>query len=200
MTTWDARYDRAEYLFGTAPATFLETHISHIPEGNSVLAIADGEGRNSVFLAQAGHDVTAFDTSTVALQKAKDLAAQSGVAVSYHNAGIEDWDWSRQFDAVVGIFIQFATPPQRDALFENMKRAVAPNGLVLLHGYRPEQVSYGTGGPPHAENMYTDAMLEAAFAEFEILDLRSYDAVIEEGVGHSGRSALIDLIVRKPSQ
>jgi SAM-dependent methyltransferase len=198
MRTWDHRYDRPDYLFGTAPAAFLERHIGVIPPASTVLAIADGEGRNSVYLAQRGHQVTAFDTSTVALEKARALALTKSVTVRHEVGGIEDWDWSRPYDCVLGIFIQFATPEQRATLFQDMKRATAPGGLILLHGYRPEQVDYGTGGPPSRENMYTEGMLRDAFSDCQILHLSSYDAVIEEGVGHSGRSALIDLIARKP--
>ena len=79
-----------------------------------------------------------------------------------------------------------------------MKRALKPGGTLLLHGYRPKQLEYGTGGPPHAENMYTEDLLRAAFGDMEILSIESYDREIEEGSGHSGMSALIDRVARKP--
>ena len=112
-------------------------------------------------------------------------------------AGIEDWDWSQPFDAVVGIFIQFAPPDLRAQLFGWMAQAVAPGGLLLLHGYAPRQVGYGTGGPPDAANMYTKDLLTGAFAGFEILRLEDYDTEVDEGRGHSGLSALVDLVARK---
>ncbi|HBS49954.1 MAG TPA: SAM-dependent methyltransferase, partial [Rhodobacteraceae bacterium] len=162
------------------------------------LAVADGEGRNSVFLAEQGHDVTAFDAAQVGLDKARALAKRRGVSVDYHLAGVEDWDWSRDFDAVVAVFIQFAGPELRDRMFRWMGQAVRPGGLLLLHGYAPRQVDYGTGGPPSRENMYTTEMLAAAYEGWEFLRLEDYDAEVDEGEGHSGRSALVDLVARKP--
>ena len=102
------------------------------------------------------------------------------------------------FDVVAAIFIQFAGPDLRARLFAGMKQALLPGGLLLLEGYRPEQLGYGTGGPPLIENLYTEAMLRDAFGDLEILELSAQDAVIEEGTAHRGMSALIDLVARKP--
>ena len=197
MAGWDQRFARSGYLFGREPADFLRAQAGVLAPGSRVLCVADGEGRNSVYLAGLGHQVTAFDASGVALDKARALAAERGVAVDFVQSGIEAWDWSRPHDAVVGVFIQFAPPDLRDRLFGWMAQAVAPGGLLLLHGYAPRQVGYGTGGPPCAANMYTKDLLRTAFAGWEILRLRDYDAEIHEGEGHSGRSALVDLVARK---
>ena len=101
---------------------------------------------------------------------------------------------------VVAIFIQFAPPAERATIFAGMKRTLKPGGLLLLHGYRPEQVDYGTGGPPQREHMYTEALLREAFGDIEIVRLAAYDRVIEEGTGHAGMSALIDLVAKKPNR
>lgn len=196
---WDERYDRQDYLFGTAPAAFLAAHAGVISPGSRVLCVADGEGRNSVYLAGLGHHVTAFDASTVGIDKARKLARTRGVTVDFRVSSIEDWDWRRSFDAVVGIFIQFVGPEERARLLADMGRAVTPGGLLLLHGYAPRQVDNGTGGPPHPENMYTEDMLAAAFRGWEVLRSADYDLVIDEGPGHSGQSALVDFVARKPS-
>lgn len=198
MSSWDARFDREEYVFGTEPAAFLAAQARHLPAGARVLSVADGEGRNAVHLAALGHRVTAFDGSAVAVAKARKLAAARGVDVAFNVADITAWDWSRPFDAVTGIFIQFLAPPARDRMLADMARAVRPGGLMLLHGYAPRQVGYGTGGPPHEANMYTLAQLRAAFAGWDMLRLADYDAEIDEGIGHSGRSALVDMVARKP--
>ncbi len=197
---WDERYAKPGYLFGTEPAAFLRAQAGHVAPGARILCVADGEGRNSVWLAGQGHEVTAFDASPVALEKARKLAQARGVRVDYRLSTVEDWDWSREFDAVVAIFIQFLAPDARDTVFHQMKRAIRPGGVLLLHGYAPRQVDYGTGGPPCRENMYTADILRAAFADFEILRLADYDAVIREGTGHSGLSGLVDLVARKPAE
>ncbi|MFC6687159.1 SAM-dependent methyltransferase [Jhaorihella thermophila] len=195
---WDQRYSIPDYLFGTEPADFLRREAGVIPSGARVLCVADGEGRNSVWLAGQGMRVTAFDASPVGVEKARTLAAERGVDVAFNVTGVEEWDWSRQYDAVVAVFIQFAPPDLRDRLFGWLGQAVRPGGVLLLHGYAPRQVDYGTGGPPSRENMYTTDMLRAAYDGWEILRLDDYDAEIDEGPGHSGRSALVDLVARKP--
>ena len=197
---WDERYSTDDYLFGTEPAVFLQSCTPLIEPGQRALAVADGEGRNSVYLAGHGLEVTAMDASSVAIDKARSLAIANGVEVDLRCADIADWDWEPDaYDLVVAIFIQFLDPDQRSVVFEGMQRTLRPGGRLLLHGYRPEQVDYGTGGPPVREFMYTDTLLRAAFADLEIERLESYDAEIVEGTGHVGMSALIDLVARKPA-
>lgn len=197
MSFWDQRYTQPGYLFGTEPADFVRAQAGVIAPEARVLSVADGEGRNSVYLAGMGHRVTAFDASPVALEKARALAADKGVPVEFRQSGIEDWDWGQPHDAVVGVFIQFTPPDLRAKLFSWMAQAVAPGGLLLLHGYAPRQVEYGTGGPGNPAHMYTEELLREAFDGWEILRLEDYDREIDEGPGHSGRSALVDLVARK---
>ncbi|MCU4651730.1 class I SAM-dependent methyltransferase [Roseibacterium sp. SDUM158016] len=195
---WNTRYAGPDFLFGRKPAAFLVREADRLPPGSRVLCVADGEGRNSVHVAGLGHTVTAFDLSANAVAKARRLAEEAGVAVDLNVSGLEDWDWSQEVDALVAIFIQFLAPPARAEAFARFSRAVRPGGLLLLHGYAPRQVGYGTGGPGAVENMYTLPMLQDAFAGWEVLVAEDYDAVIEEGAGHSGRSGLIDFVARRP--
>lgn len=196
---WNDRYAGDDYLFGTEPADFLHRAAPFLRSGGTVLAIADGEGRNSVWLAAQGLRVTAFDPAPNAVAKARRLAASRGVAVEFHETDLDGWDWSRSFDMIAGIFIQFVGPDERARLFARIAAAVRPGGLVLLHGYAPRQVGYGTGGPPYPENMYTETLLQEAFAGWEVLRSADFDAEVDEGRGHSGLSALVDFIARKPA-
>jgi SAM-dependent methyltransferase len=199
--TWDARYDRPDYLFGTEPAAFLHRVAPLIPPASRILAVADGEGRNSVHLASLGHTVTAMDASPVALAKARRLADAKGVTVDFRQADILTWDWrATPFDVLLAVFIQFLGPADRARVFAGFRAALRPGGLLLLHGYAPRQVDYGTGGPPHRENMYTLPLLREEFAGFDILEARDYDAEIAEGAGHHGLSGLIDFVARVPEQ
>ncbi|TCD04978.1 class I SAM-dependent methyltransferase [Erythrobacteraceae bacterium CFH 75059] len=195
---WDERYAPDDYVYGTAPNAFLAREAHRLAPGSRVLAVADGEGRNSVFLAQHGHEVLAVDVSPRALEKAGKLAARRGVTVEHRLADLAQWDWPEgAFDAVVAIFIQFAPPPVRDRIFSGFARTLRPGGLLLLQGYRPEQLALGTGGPPSADVMYTETLLRDAFADWDIDVLTAHDSVIVEGTGHDGMSALIDLVARK---
>lgn len=160
--------------------------------------MADGEGRNSVWLAEQGLNVTSFDLAPTAVEPARALAARSNVELQTSVSSWDQCDWSQQFDLVVAIFIQFADPKERVRQFQNLGDAVKPGGRLLLHGYTPEQLHFGTGGPPTAENMYTAELLASEFRGWQVMRLAAYEREVQEGRGHSGHSALIDLIADKP--
>ena len=196
--TWDARFDRDDYIFGTAPNAFLAAQRARLAPGQRALAVADGEGRNSVWLAQQGLVVTAFDIAPRGVAKARALAARAAVTVDLHVAAVEQWDWTpAAYDVVVAIFVQFAAPPVRERMFAGMLATLRPGGLLLLQGYTPRQLDYRTGGPPNADHLYTPQRLRAAFAAHEIVELREHDEVLSEGTQHAGLSALIDCVVRR---
>lgn len=195
---WDERYASADYFFGTAPNAFLVSQQHLLRPGMSCLAVADGEGRNGVWLAQQGLQVLSVDYSEPASLKAGKLAALKGVDMERAVVDLLQWEWGvARYDIVVAIFIQFASPAQREILFDCIKRCLKPGGLLLLQGYTPRQLEYKTGGPPLAENMYSVALLREVFADMEIVHLREHDDRIDEGAGHSGMSALIDLAAYK---
>ncbi len=196
---WEERFQTPDYVFGTSPSQFLTHHRSLLTAGQTALSVADGEGRNSVFMAECGLDVTALEFAPSAIAKARKLASERGVTVDFRQVDVTAHDWPAQYDLVVGIFIQFLGPDARAVLMEDMKRSVAPGGLMLLHGYTPEQIALKTGGPPDPDNMYTEALLEDKFNGWDILENRAYTREISEGSGHVGRSALIDFVARKPA-
>ena len=195
---WNQRYSAPGFLFGTDPARFLVEQKAYLKRGQTALAVADGEGRNSVYLAEQGLRVTAMDSSDIGIDKARGLAAARSALVDYVLADLHTWEWKAgSYDLVVAIFIQFAEPAFRDAIFSGMKQTLKPGGVLLLHGYTPKQIDFGTGGPSRVENLYTEALLRDAFGDMEILRLQSYEREVDEGRGHSGMSALIDLVARK---
>ncbi len=196
--TWNRRFEGDDYHFGTEPNPWLAGHAGLWSAGQRVLCVADGEGRNSVWLARRGLEVDAFDIAEVGVAKARRLAQASGVAVNYAVADCDGFDWRPDhYDGVAAIFVQFADPPMRERLFANMVRCLRPGGLVVLQGYTPKQLEYKTGGPPFVSHLYTPDMLREAFAALEIVELREYEADLREGKGHGGRSALAGLVARK---
>lgn len=199
IAEWNERFNQDDYLFGKEPNAFLASQQARFCPGMRVLSVADGEGRNGVWLAEQGLDVLAVEAAPRAIAKARQLAAERGVSLAHECADLLSWDWgSERFDAIVAIFVQFADPERRARMFADMQRALKPGGLLLLEGYRLEQLAYGTGGPKDPANLYTAALLREAFAGLEILQLSEYDAHLEEGTRHRGMSALIDLVARKP--
>jgi SAM-dependent methyltransferase len=198
LDRWQERYATDEYRFGTAPNVFLASQAKLLPKSGKALAVADGEGRNGVFLAEHGLDVLSLDFSPNAQAKARKLAAARGVTISVEQADVINWSYPPDaFDVVAAIFFQFAAPPDRDRIFAGIKRTLKRGGLLLLEVYGPKQLEYKTGGPGILENLYTREILEAAFGDFALLDIREYDAELHEGAGHGGMSALVDLVAVK---
>ncbi len=196
---WDARYAGNDYIFGTAPNQFLQQHASIWRAGDRILCVADGEGRNSVWLAQQGMQVEAFDISAVGVEKARQLASRHGVSVQYDVADCDSWHWPvARYDGIAAIFIQFAEPALRARIFERMRRSLKPGGILILQGYTPKQLEYKTGGPPQLDQLYTRELLKQSFAEMELLELNEYETELGEGSRHIGRSALIGLVARQP--
>jgi SAM-dependent methyltransferase len=199
LERWNKRFSGEGYVFGTEPNAFLASQQPRLARAKTALSVADGEGRNGVWLARQGLRVTAFDFSPVGLAKAKALAHAAGVSVDYRLSDVDGWDWdAARYDVIAAIFVQFTPPPARARMFAGMIGALNPGGLILLEGYRPEQLGYATGGPKQLENLYTEALLRESFAALEIVHLAAYDAEVDEGGGHQGMSALIDLVARRP--
>ena len=147
--TWNKRFEQEAFIFGVQPNEYLRAKAPLLAPGGQVLCVADGEGRNSVWLAQQGLRVDAFDIAANGVAKARKLAADAGVTVNYCAADCDEWDWPVDtFDAVLAIFVQFADPAMRERLFANMVRALKPGGLLVVQGYTPRQLEYKTGGPP----------------------------------------------------
>jgi cyclopropane fatty-acyl-phospholipid synthase-like methyltransferase len=195
---WETRFRAPGYAFGKEPNGFLKSQAPRLPRSGSALSVADGEGRNGIWLAEQGLDVTTIDFSPTGVEKARALAAERGVKLRTELADVMAWQWpSEAYDVIAGIFIQFVTPAERERLFANIKRALKSGGLLILQGYRPEQLKYRTGGPQNVEQLYTRALLQSAFGDMTALEIREHDSAISEGSSHVGMSALIELVAKK---
>lgn len=191
---WDPLYDRPGYLFGTDPVGLLAAHAGCIRAGDRVLALADGEGRNGVWLAERGAEVLAEDVSPVARRKAEALAARRGVAARYRaeTADLLAWDWpDAAFDLVLIAYIAFA-PAERLRVHRAALAALKPGGRLLLECFSAAQWGRGTGGPREREKLYTPALLRADFAAAAIEHLSEADV---EGPG--GLGAVVRLVARR---
>ena len=192
---WQTRYAVPDYIFGEAPNVFLESKKALLPKGGKVLAVADGECRNGVWLAEQGLEVTSTDFSPVAQEKARALVKKRGVHVDFQCADVHTWPYpDGAYDVVVEIFTQFSDPAQRALKWAGMKRALKAGGLLLLEGYSPKQLDYGTGGPKFLDHLYTREMLEEAFGGFSKIEIEAYDRQMAEGTAHAGMAAVIDLV------
>jgi cyclopropane fatty-acyl-phospholipid synthase-like methyltransferase len=198
LERWEARFSEPGYLFGTEPNAFLKSKVNLLKPGQTALAVADGDGRNGIFLAEQGLDVLALDLSPTGLKKSQALAKERGVKLRFEQADLETWPWPvAAFDVVVGIFFQFSGPADRANIFAGIKQALKPGGLLLIEGYSSRQINYKSGGPSQSERLYTRALLEEAFAGFSSLAIEEYDSMMSEGSRHVGMAALIDLVGHK---
>lgn len=197
---WNERFNREEFIFGKEPNEYLVQQTkAHLKPGLKILCIADGEGRNGVWLAKQGMQVDAFDVSDIALAKAKQFAQDNSVKVNYSLSDTDGWTWEpNSYDAIVAIFIQFADSEMRQRIFKQVQLALKPGGIFILQGYTPKQIEYKTGGPSLLEHLYTEEGIRDLTKELRVLDLNCYEKVLSEGARHSGMSALLGLVAQKP--
>lgn len=190
---WDERYGRDGYAFGKEPNDFLRTSNEQIPMGE-VLCLADGEGRNGVYLAGLGYGVTSVDQSTVGLAKAAALAAECGVELETVVADLGDFAIeANRWQGIVSIFCHLP-PAIRKTLYPKVIGGLKKGGVFVLESYRPEQLEYGTGGPPVAELMVTAAELKAELAGLDLLHCAELDREVVEGAFHTGMAAVVQVI------
>ncbi|CAN5558190.1 class I SAM-dependent methyltransferase [soil metagenome] len=190
---WDERYRGEGYAYGVEPNDFLRAEVGRIPKGR-VLCLAEGEGRNAVFLASLGYQVTAVDFSTEGLRKAERLATSRGVELTLIEADLATFELGE--DAWSGIVSIFAhTPsPVRQRVHAAVPRALHAGGTFLLEAYRPEQIALGTGGPKDATMTPTLATLHTELEGLDLVLAREVDREIHEGPFHGGPSATVQVV------
>lgn len=195
---WDDRYAADSFYYGTEPNDFLRAHADDLPAGGSVLSLAEGEGRNAVFLAGRGFRVTGVDGSAVGLAKAQRHAAARGVRLETVVADLRSYDLGQaRWDAIVSIWCHLP-PPLRASLHPRIAAALRPGGVFLLEHYHPKQLGRGTGGPPDASMMMTLAELERDFPGFTVLHAFEGERDVQEGEGHKGLSVVTQYVARRP--
>ncbi|MGJ6980933.1 class I SAM-dependent methyltransferase [Aestuariimicrobium soli] len=198
---WDERYRDPRYLFGERPNDFLVEAEVMIPrrsatEGGRVLVLADGEGRNGVWLARQGHRVTTVDFSAVGVDKARRLAAAQGVELDAHVADLADFidepAAEGPWDAIVLVFVHLPQDLRRRVAAALTPR-LGERGVVIIEGYTPAQLSLGTGGPQDESLMYTRERVISDWPGLR-LDVRVTERRIFEGPGHQGLSAVVQVL------
>ena len=194
---WDERYKAEEYAYGTTPNEFLQENFDNIPKGK-VHSLAEGEGRNAVFLAQQGYSVTAVDSSSVGLNKARKLAAEKNVTVEFVHADLANFDLGEnQWDGIVSIFCPLPST-LRKQLYEKLKVALKPQGVFLLEAYTPAQLQHGTGGGSSADVMQTKESLSSELSGLKFIHLAELERDVREGIYHTGIGAVVQAIAVKP--
>ncbi|NBB73017.1 MAG: methyltransferase domain-containing protein [Bacteroidetes bacterium] len=197
---WNERYQSDTYVYGTEPNRFVRQQVDQLPADGAVLALGAGEGRNAVFLAEQGFDVTALDYAAEGLRKLQALAAERGVSIDTIQADVTTWTPERLWDGVVATFLH-VPPDARPRLYRTMRTALRPGGVLLAEWFRPEQVTggYQSGGPPTAAMMVTEDELRAHFPIDGIQLLRVVETHLDEGPHHSGPAAVVQFVWQRPA-
>ena len=194
---WNTRYDRQNYLFGTTPNDFLQAQVHRLPKGR-LLSLAEGEGRNAVYLADLGYDVTGVDSSAVGLEKAQRLAAERSVHITTLVADLADFVIEpAAWDSIISIFCH--VPAElRAELHRKVVAGLRPGGVFLLEAYTPKQLLFKTGGPTDSNNMPDLASLQRELAGLDFVIAAELERDVIEGDGHTGRGAVVQILAVKP--
>lgn len=195
---WDERYDDAAFYYGTLPNDFLRQHSADLPPGGRVLCLAEGEGRNAVFLARQGFVVTAVDQSAVGLAKLQRLAEEAGVHVETVVADLATFTvLPDAWDAIVSIWAHLPSG-LRAQVHRACVLGLKSGGVFLLEAYTPRQLELGTGGPSSADLLMTADLLRRELAGLDLRVMQEIGRDVHEGQGHNGPSAVVQVLGIKP--
>jgi SAM-dependent methyltransferase len=194
---WNERYSQPEYVYGTEPNTFLKSSVHHFPKTGRVLCLAEGEGRNALFLAKQGYDVCAVDLSSAGKEKTEKLASDNGVSIDYIVSDLNDFDFGEnKWDAIVSISAH-TDPVTRKRIYQESLKALKENGIFILESYHPKQLEYGTGGPGDIEWLVSLDDLLPYFSTQRIVHQAEVERDVNEGIFHTGKAFVTQFICQK---
>ncbi|MFC3532443.1 class I SAM-dependent methyltransferase [Vogesella facilis] len=195
---WNQRFTQPESAYGEAPNDFLRQQAALLAPGSRVLSLGEGEGRNAVYLAGLGHQLTAVDASWAGLARLLQRAGSAELAITATLADLEHYDLGEaQWDAIVSVFCHLPGP-LRQRVLAGAVRALKPGGLLLMEGYTPRQLAYSTGGPKDADMLLEPALVRAELAGLDLLRCAEIEREVVEGRLHTGRAAVLQVVGRKP--
>ncbi|MFE1630770.1 class I SAM-dependent methyltransferase [Brevibacillus reuszeri] len=194
---WNERFNSEEYYYGEEPNVFIQQQAFRLEPSQKVIAFAEGEGRNAVFLAKRNLEVTAIDYAESGLQKAKKLAQMHGVDIHTQKIDLMVEDVaSEEYDAAIMVFGHFHKNAQTMVL-NKMKKAIKPKGILMLEVFSNEQLKYGTGGPPELDMLYEPKDILAWCEDHEVIHFFYGEQERVAGKVHNGLAHVIQLVLRK---
>jgi SAM-dependent methyltransferase len=196
--SWDARFESEGFTYGARPNVFIAERAGLLPAGGSVVDLGSGEGRNAVWLAEQGFEVTALDFSEAGLAKARSLAASRGVEIETQQVDLAYWRPERKWDAAVCSFLHLRLGG-RLRFYTAVQAALRPSGVFVAEWFRPEQrtMGYTSGGPPTVDYLVEPEELREHFRWGEILECEAADVTLSEGTYHQGPAAVVRLVFRR---
>ena len=197
LTDWDMRYREPGYVYGTAPNDFIVAVTATIPRGR-ILSLAEGEGRNAVYLASLGCKVTAVDGSAVGLRKAEALAAERGVAITAIVADLGQFRiLPEHWDGIVSCYCHIPSSI-RPALHRAVVRGLKPGGVFVLEAFSKQQLAYNSGGPQDPDLLMSLDELKRELSGLEFIRAATLEREVQEGTRHTGLASVVQILARKP--
>jgi SAM-dependent methyltransferase len=196
---WNEKFSRAGYLYGTKPNAYIKEKSVHLPDGSDILCLAEGEGRNAVYLASCGHKVATLDASDIAIEKQQKLAQQCGHSIYSHLIDLNDWEPEKNTqNAIVMSYLHLPKPLLKKTL-KNIETALKPNGLFVGEFFSKDQMNYTSGGPRVIDILYDKVDFETFMQglSLEVLELEKKIVELDEGVGHQGEASVIRVMLKK---
>lgn len=188
---WDQRYAQQDFVYGKLPNEFFKNQLLNLRAGK-ILLPAEGEGRNAVFAAKQGWQVTAFDSSTAAKKKALTLASELNVDIDYRINSFESFDFEYNTFDVIGLI--YAHNTNRKENHKKILQFLKPGGTIILEGFRKEQILNNSGGPKDIDMLFSVHELKDDFKELSSMNIWEEDIVLSEGNQHSGKASVIRLV------
>lgn len=198
---WDERYSKDDYVYGEAPNEYLRGQLLKLSPGK-ILFPAEGEGRNAVFAATKGWQVSAFDQSTEGKRKAELLAAKRNVAIDYRGGEFSEMQYDpNKFDVIALIYAHFSAET-KSAYHKILSGFLKPGGIIIFEAFSKNHLKYNSagekvGGPKDIGMLFSIAEIESDFADFEVIELCETLVELNEGPQHSGRGSVIRFVGRK---
>ena len=190
---WDERYSTDVYIYGTQPNGFLSSKVSTLPKGK-ILSLAEGEGRNAVFLAKQGYSVTAVDSSSIGLRKAQKLAEDNGVVIECVHADLTEFEFGENcWDGIISIFCPLPSELRVD-IYKKVESSLRPGGVFLTESYTPRQIEYGTGGGNCIDTMQSKESLARELKKLHFTHLVEVEREVIEGIYHTGMASVVQAI------
>ena len=196
LNHWDKRFDEEQYIYGKEPNQFLKNMFDRLPQKNTLM-IAEGEGRNGVFLAKNGHNVTTWDYAPSAIRKTQSLAEEMGVSVKAELQDLENVTWEEnKWDTIVNVFGHFPTDLRMKTL-NGIKKSIKLGGFFLTEVYSIHQLDYKTGGPRDIDLLYRSEELLQTFSDWKIYHFYYGEEERNEGQLHTGKCHVVQLLAQK---
>lgn len=196
---WDEKFSTTESLYGTQVNEYVALKSSLLKENSKVLCLGEGEGRNALFLAKSGHEVSAIDISPEALKKAEAILSENNYTIDLKVQDLITWKPKEElYDAVIVTYLHM---PKNDfaKVFKSTIKSLKKGALVIGEFFSEKQLEYTSGGPQALEMLYTFESINASLQDetTEILELEETIVHLNEGVGHQGEASVIRVVAKK---